>query len=298
MNYPTQRNAWTALMRGEIDMLHEVSRDAAEFVEAQTTVKTYSFQRPYYIPLVFNVRHPVLQNVEVRKAINEALDRDALVRDGLSGRGEPADGPVLRQLWAYSVPSDSYKYDAVAARQRLDNAGVKSRPGGAGYAPTRFSFSCLVFADDTRFERLALLVQKQLADVGIEMKLEPVRETDLVARVGKGDFDAFLFEMAGRSLARVYEFWRSHEGLINTGYTAADDALDRIKHARSEGETKVAVAALERVMHDDPPAAFLAWQSTMRAVSSRFEVAAEKDRDILANVWQWRPVDVSRQASR
>jgi peptide/nickel transport system substrate-binding protein len=298
MNYPTQRNAWTALMRGEIDMLHEVSRDAAEFVEAQTTVRTYSFPRPYYIPLVFNVRHPVLQNVEVRKAINEALDRDTLVRDGLSGRGAPADGPVFPQLWAYSFPSDRYKYDAAAARQRLDNTGVKSKPAGAGYAPTRFSFSCLLFADDTRFERLALLVQKQLADVGIEMKLEPLHETDLVARVGKGDFDAFLFEMAGRSLVRVYEFWRSHQGLINTGYTAADDVLDRIKHARSEEETKIAVAALERVMHDDPPAAFLAWQSTMRAVSSRFDVAAEKDRDILANVWQWRPVDVSRQASR
>ena len=28
------------MMRGEIDMLHEVSRDAAEFVEAETTVKT------------------------------------------------------------------------------------------------------------------------------------------------------------------------------------------------------------------------------------------------------------------
>ena len=59
--YPTQRNAWTALMRGDIDMLYEVSRDALDFVQAETTVKTYSFPRPYYIPLVFNVRHPVLQ---------------------------------------------------------------------------------------------------------------------------------------------------------------------------------------------------------------------------------------------
>src|SRR4029453_11041783 len=67
--YPTERKAWAALMRSEIDMLHEVSRDAAEFVEAETTIKTYSFPRPYYIPLVFNVRHPILKNAEVRKAI-------------------------------------------------------------------------------------------------------------------------------------------------------------------------------------------------------------------------------------
>ena len=29
-------------------------------------------------------------------------------------------------------------------------------------------------------------------------------------RVDAGDFDAFLIEMAGRSLGRVYDFWRSH----------------------------------------------------------------------------------------
>ena len=101
-NYPTQRNAWAALMRGDIDMLYEVSRDAADFVAAASAVKTYVFPRPYYIPLVFNVRHPILRQPEVRKAINEALDRATLVHDGLSGRGRPADGPIWPEHWARS----------------------------------------------------------------------------------------------------------------------------------------------------------------------------------------------------
>ena len=95
--YPTQRNAWTALMRGDIDMLHEVSREAAEFVEAESTIKAYRFPRPYYIPLVFNVRHPILRDVAVRMAINEAMDKAALVRDGMNGRARPADGPIFPQ---------------------------------------------------------------------------------------------------------------------------------------------------------------------------------------------------------
>ncbi len=52
-------------------------------------MRTYSVPRPYYILLAFNIRHPILRNVEVRRAINEALDRDALVRDGLRGQGTP-----------------------------------------------------------------------------------------------------------------------------------------------------------------------------------------------------------------
>jgi hypothetical protein len=95
LNYPTQRKAWTALMRGDIDMLYDVSREAADFVQAETTVKTYSFPRPYYIPLVFNVTRPILKQVEVGRRSTKLSTR-TLVRDGMKGRRPPADSPILR----------------------------------------------------------------------------------------------------------------------------------------------------------------------------------------------------------
>lgn len=298
-NYPTQRKAWAALMRGEIDMLHEVSRDAAEFVRAETTVKSYSFPRSYYIPLVFNVRHPILRNAEVRKAINEALDKPTLVRDGLNGRGRPADGPIWPEHWAYSAPAQPFVFNPSAARMRLDNAGLRERGGAGGSMPGRFSFTCLVFASDPRFERLAVLAQKQLGDVGIDMKLLPLPQLELEDRLKSGAFDTFLFEMAGRSLSWVYEFWRFQDGIRNnTGYRSADAILDQIRGARSDDDVRAGVAELARVMHDDPPAAFLAWQTSSRAVSTKFDVAAEDNRDILTNVWQWRPASVTNQVSR
>jgi ABC-type transport system substrate-binding protein len=298
-NYTTQRKAWTAMMRGEIDMLYEVSRDAVEFVEAESTVKTYSFLRPYYIPLVFNVRHPILKRVEVRKAINEALNRAVLVRDGMNGRGRPSDGPISPLHWAYAPTRTPFVYSPESARQRLDRAGLKEKPAADGTLPARFSFTCLFFADDTRFDRLAALIQQELAEVGIDMKLQPVEQKVLGPRLAAGDFDAFLFEMAGRSLDWVYELWRSHDGsLLNSGYRSADAILDRIRSGLSDDEIRADVAALDRIMHDDPPAAFIAWQSTTRAVSAGFDVAAEKDRDIAANVWLWRPADAAKLAAR
>ena len=286
--YPTQRKAWAALMRGEVDMLHEVSRDAVEFVEAETTVNTFSFPRTYYIPLVFNVRHPLLQRAEVRIAINEALDRAAIVRDGMRGHGRPAEGPVWPEHWAQPPGSQGFVFDPDAAQRRLDNAGLPLKAGADG-TPLRFSFSCLLFANDTRFYKVAVLVQKQLADVGIDMKLVPVPQKQLVTRLTAGDFDAFIFEMAGRSLSWAYLFWRSGQGWVDSGYTAADPVLDRIRAARSETEIKTAVAELASTLHRDPPAAFLAWQQTSRAVATRFDVAAEPNRDIFTSIWQWRP---------
>lgn len=288
--YDTQRKAWAALMRGDVDMLYEVSREAADFVREESTVKTYTFDRPYYVAMVFNVRHPILRSVAVRKAINEALDRATLVHDGMNEQGRPADGPIWPGHFARPTATPQFPFDPADARRLLDDAGLKATRTAAGSMPSRFSFTCLVYAEDSRYERLAVIAQKELADIGIEMKLQPIKMKQIGAAIQEGNFDAFIIEFFGRSLSYTYEFWHHESGLINGGYVAADGALDRMRGAVSDEETKAAVADLTRVMHDDPPAAFIAWQATTRAVSTRFDVAGEQGRDILSSVWQWKAV--------
>ena len=41
-------------------------------------------------------------------------------------------------------------------------------------------------------------------------------------------------------------------------------------------------------MREDPPGIFLYWSETTRAVSRRFIVPREQDRDIFSTVAQWR----------
>ncbi len=298
-NYPTLRNAWAALMRDETDMLYEVGRDAADFVQAESKVKTYSFGRPYYNVLVFNVRHPVLKRTEVRRALNEAVDRTALIRDAMNGRGRPADGPLLPENWAYSPSSIPFEFNPPAARLQLELARLRIQPSTSGRMPSRFAFTCLVW-NDPRFERLAVLIQKQLADVGVDMRLVSLPLDQFGERVGKGDFDAFLMEFGGRSLRWVYEFWHSHEpgqGQFDGGYRSADTVLDRIKAAATDDEIRQGVAELLKILHEDPPGVFLNWHMTSRAVSTKFDVAFEADREIFGNLWRWRPVG-AQQAAR
>src|SRR3954471_9441727 len=123
--------------------------------------------------------------------------------------------------------------------------------------PARMSFTCLLFADDARFERLALLVQKQLADVGVDMKLQPLKQAELENRLKGGNFDVVLFEFFGRSLSWANEFWRSHDGmLMNSGYTAADPVPDKMRTGRSEDDVRRTMAEFGRILSEDPPAAF------------------------------------------
>lgn len=293
--YETPRGAWAAMMRGEIDFLYEVNRDAVDFVEAESRIETFSFPRPYYIPVIFNIAHPVLGNRAVRQAINEAIDREAVVRTALNNRGKAADGPLWPHHWAYNPAGRTYSYNPDAARVRLDAAGFRLLPAAGSQMPRRFHFQCLFWAEDPQFERVALVVQKQLFDIGIDAEMIPMTVTEIGKRHVAGDFEAIMVPMAsGRSLDWLYWFWRSPgpgpAAFGRSGYTAADATLDRLRAARSDEETRIAVADLQRIMYDDPPAAFLVRPATARAVNDSFIVPAEEQgRDILGSLWQWRP---------
>ena len=298
--YASLRGAWSAMMRGEINTLYEVSREAAPFVEAESSVRTYPLLRPYVYSVVFNARHPVLARPAVRQALSYAVDRDAIVRDVMGGRGERADGPVWKYHWAYSTAHRTYDYNPDLARLKLDAAGLPLRQHGDGQMPSRFRFTCLIMGDDSRFERIALVLQKQLYDVGVDMQIEAVPLLQLVDRF-TGRFDAIFMEvLSGRSLTWLYRTWRSkpiRHRELNPGYTAGDAALDRLREAFAEADVKRSVGDLQSVFHDDPPAIFVAWAQTSRAISSKIQVPYESNMDVVGRLWraQWAPAETAEQ---
>ncbi len=153
--------------------------------------------------------------------------------------------------------------------------------------PSRFRFTCLT-VPDSRYEKLAIVLQKQLANIGVDMQIEVLPLRDLVERLQAGRYEAFLLERSsGRSLVWIYTSF--HSNYFVTGYTAADAALERLRGAATEPETRAAVADLQRIFYEDPPAVFLAWPQVARAVSTRFLVPAERGRDVIGSLWQWRP---------
>jgi peptide/nickel transport system substrate-binding protein len=299
--YETQRAAWAAAMRGDVEFLYEVNRDAIGFVEAGSRIQTFSFPRPYYVPIVFNVNHPILRRREVRQAINEAIDRTAIVNIAFHGRGQAADGPIWPYHWAYNAAARHYVYNPETARLRLESAKLPVKPSSRGM-PSRFRFRCLFWTEDAQFERIALVVQKQLFEVGIDVEMVPVPLGELRVRLGNGDFDAILIQMtSSRSLEWTYWFWRSvpqdAQAIMRSGYTAADTTLDRIREAQSDDETRMAVADLQRILYEDPPAAFLVALESARAVSNSFVIPTnEPGRDILGTLWQWKPRAVAADA--
>jgi peptide/nickel transport system substrate-binding protein len=310
--YDTLRGAWAAMMRREVDMVTDVNRDSVEFLRGVTRVEMYSFFRPFYIPLVFNLRHPILRNVEVRRALADAIDRDEVVQRAMRGQGQPADDPLWPFNWAYSPAAHHHSFNPADAASRLEAAGYPVRPAAHGsIMPSRFRIRCLYWNTDPQYERIALMLQRQLAAVGVDLVLEPVEQKQLGRRIKNGEFETYIYQLAsGKSFDATYRFWHSDANgvgaMANSGYTGVNEILDRLRATYSDAETRAAVDSQTRVMvsdlrqrfYEDTPAAFIAWVKTTRAVDTRFDVGDRSDPDMLANLWRWHVATPQQRAER
>jgi peptide/nickel transport system substrate-binding protein len=293
--YEEQRSSWAAFMRGEIDAVHELSPAAGGFMEAegQSNVRTFPFIAPYYIHLVFNLRNPILRNVAIRQALSHAVDRKAVIDEGLNQQGEVAEGPIWPFHWAYSTAQKTYTHNIEAATIRFDSAGFRIKPPSKpGQMPARFTLRCLTVAKEARYEKMALVLQKQFYEVGVDLQIEALPADELYKRLGTGEFDTVLIQRtSGRSLGWTYNSF--HSSKMAGGYSSADKILDRLRSTTSDAEVKNVVSDLQQVFYEDPPAIFIAWPKVKRAVSTSFAVPEEpapdqRGRDVLGSLWQWR----------
>ncbi|MBI2833867.1 MAG: ABC transporter substrate-binding protein [Acidobacteria bacterium] len=286
--YRSLRTAWAGMMRGDIDLLYEVPSDTREFVEQESSVALFSFLRPYVYTLVLNHTRPMLRDPAVRAALNYGIDRQALIDRVLHGRGKAATGPVWPLHWATRRDAPGFAFDPFRANALLarTNGAPMELTGSADRMPARLRFACVIPAGVSPHEELAIALQKQFFDLGVDMRVEPLPIPAFLERLSSGEYDAALIDLnGGPGLVRLYLFWHS-QGYWKTGYSAADEAIDTMRSAPDDNALVQAVSKGQRVLTDDPPAVFLAWPETTRAVSRRFEVP-DVDGDLIKGIWEW-----------
>ncbi|MEQ1573574.1 MAG: ABC transporter substrate-binding protein [Vicinamibacterales bacterium] len=292
--YPTLRTAWTSLLRGEIDLVTNVSPDALQFVRSDS-IRVTSHLRRYQYLVAFNSTRPPFVSPIVRRALNLAVDRTQLVSRSLDGHGVPATGPLWPRHWAYDATIQPFMFDSRSAETLLESAGFPIARGitSSGQRQVRFTFTCLLPANFSTLERMALELQRQLYDIGVDMKFDAIPADEYSKRVREGRFEAVLIDMiSGPTFGRPYIFWRSAKGFrgLNVfGYenVEAERLFDVLRESTNEGAIRSAAKRLQRVFLEDPPAMFLVWNERTRAISRQFTVTEETDRDPLYTLWRW-----------
>jgi ABC-type transport system substrate-binding protein len=292
---PTLRTAWASLLRGDIDMVTEVPPDALEFV-ASSEVNVQSFSRRYQYLIAFNDSRGPFRIPAVRRAMNLAVDRESLIKRVLEGRGRVSTGPLWPDYWAYDRGMMPFAFDPMQAEALLDGAGLPRNrlAATADSGPARFRFTCLVPANFTLWQRLALEVQRNLYAIGVDMEFKVVPFDQFDGLLRSGQFDAAIIDMiSGPSPGRAYLFWRSareSKGLNVFGYenTEAERLFSVLRTSTNDAATRSATQRLQRVFQEDPPALFLTWNERARAIRREFILPESAGRDPVLTLWQWK----------
>jgi peptide/nickel transport system substrate-binding protein len=297
------RTSWTRLLRGEVDMVTDVPPEAVEFIRNED-IQVISFPRGYQFLVAFNSAEAPFKSPAVRRALNAAVNREALIANVLQGNGEPATGPIWPAHWAYDRSIQPFGFDPRGATSLLEAAGFRSvavdptsrRP------PARLRFTCLLPANFSLLERIGLEIQKQLYDIAVDVRFETVPIEEYNARLREGLFEAALIDMvSGPAFGRPFLFWRSareFQGLNVFGYENAETErqFQILRASLNEAAIRSATSRLQYALLDDPPALFLAWNERARAVRRRFDVGSS-NRDPLFTLWQWTENTASQPVS-
>jgi peptide/nickel transport system substrate-binding protein len=278
------RTAWAEMLRGDVDFLWEVGPDTAEFLSDRATIEMRSFLGYYAYTLVLNSGRPPFESAAIRRALDLAVDRQAIVQQALRGHGVAADGPVWPRYWARGRG---------AAAARFDRSGSAALIRASRREP--LEFLCLVPANFSILERTALLVQQQLDEVGVRMRLESLPPDVFNQRIVSGRFDAAVLSILGGPSPTVFHrFWYSAGKARRWNFwgyqnVRADAALDEVLEAAGDAEFAGAIQRFEAAVREDPPAVFLAWNQTVQAVSRRFVVPGDyAGRDAMYVLDRWR----------
>lgn len=190
--------AVAALEAGEVQAV-----DSAPVAEVKRLLENPQFAATYagldyqniMIKLEFNLGNKEVGDPKVRKAIAQAIDKQALIDVVWAGFGKPANSPIPSSS-PYHVDAENYAFDLDAANKALDEAGY---PRGAD--GKRFKLRLVYSTSLPTAAAQADFIKQSLARVGIDVEIL------------SGDFGTYLkrvytdrtFDMNVTTLSALYD---------------------------------------------------------------------------------------------
>jgi peptide/nickel transport system substrate-binding protein len=234
--YNTVADLAQALLDHQIDgatLPEDAGADAAAFrTDDRWTVHDLP-AAPYYI-LYLDTRSPLFQDDEVRRALFQGLNRDALLADVAAGHGDVSLTGTPRGSWAFSG-SEAPSFNPGEAATALELAGFfRGRDGIRSNAQNlRLAFS-ITTSSEPRRVAIAEEIARQWRAIGVSIEVEAVDAGTFFA-------DRLIPRTYTASLALVdpgvdpdpYPFWHSSQvpppgfNLANYADNRMDDAIER-----------------------------------------------------------------------
>jgi len=141
--------------------------------------------------LAFNTTKKPFDDVRVRRAINMAIDKNAIVQAVYQGAGVAAKNPIPPTMWSYNNAIEDYPYDAAKAKALLTEAGVPE-----GFETDLWAMP-VQRPYNPNARRMAEMMQADLAKVGIKARIVQYEWGEYRKRLQAGEHLAGMLGWTG-----------------------------------------------------------------------------------------------------
>ena len=178
-----------AMQNGELDAVQGLPYSSLKLFKDGYKISQANTSRVYQI--AFNFKTPELQDINVRRAISMAIDKDNFCKVLLNGNGDPAVGPFPDNMTFGDKTVKAAPYDLDGAKKILADAGWIDTDGD-GYVDKdgkNLELRYLTYTSRQELPLLAEAAQANLKLIGIKLN---VNATDNFKNFLKnGDYDIF-----------------------------------------------------------------------------------------------------------
>lgn len=294
---PDQATMFLELKSGGVDTMaltppqYVRQTETAEFRKSFNKYKYTGFQYTY---LGFRLSHPFFRDRKVRQAIAYAVDKKALIEGVLLGLGQDATGPYKPGTWVYNPNVRKYPHDPARAKALLAEAGWKGKDGVLVKDGQPFEFTVLTNAGNEARAKTAAILQQNLAEVGIRMKIRTVEWAAFINEfIDKRKFDAVILGWTSGPEPDQYEIWHSSKtGLKELNFVGfsspeVDRLLDEGRSTFDLEKRKKAYFRIQEILAEEQPYVFLYVPESLPVVHKRFRGIVPAPAGITYNFIKW-----------
>ena len=174
-------NRAIGLETGEIDIATPISSVDEENIKNNPKLQLLTKPSISYSYIGMNMTKAPLNDIRVRKAINYAIDKQAIIDVILNGNGKIATSPIAPGVFGFTDKTKNYEYNVEKAKELMKEAGYENG----------FTTSILVFSGEANTQT-AEIVQAYLKEIGIDLKIEIVEVSAYWDMTERGVHNLFL----------------------------------------------------------------------------------------------------------
>ncbi len=241
--FPDTLTAWEAYRAGDILGIGEITLEILDEALEDQSINLYTSRLPQMSLILLNLDNPEVpffQEVEMRRALLQGINRQYLVDHINQGQAIIADGPIFPKTWGYYEGLSRYDYDREAAIKKIRNLGY-TYPADGGDARTneegdRLAFT-MIFPDDERHTLIAQSIQENWAVLGIDVSLQALPYEELISdRLENRSYEVALVDLNLTSMPDPdpYPFWHQTQTTGGQNYSIWNDrqASEYLEQAR------------------------------------------------------------------